>query len=112
MHRAKRANTIDPHSAPANRQRRLLHIITGVFLTGVLIIGLSGSGKKAEAQSGPSMTDPNLLVTNLLTGLVTPISIAFPAPNQLFVLEKYTGQVKYLANGSLTTVLDLAVNNA
>jgi glucose/arabinose dehydrogenase len=90
----------------------LFYVLTGVLLLGFLMTGSPAPGNKTEAQSAPFMLDPNLLVGTLLSGLVTPISIAFPGPNQLFVLEKNTGQVKYLANGSLKTVLDLAVNNS
>jgi glucose/arabinose dehydrogenase len=112
MHRATRTSKIDPRSARLSGQRGLLYVITGVFLFWFFLISISGPGKKAEAQSGPFMTDPNLLVGIFLTDLVTPTSIAFPGPDQIFVLEKQTGNVKHFANGSLNTVLDLAVNNA
>jgi aldose sugar dehydrogenase len=61
----------------------------------------------------PTMMVPNLGVRTVTSGLVTPISIAFPAANEVFVLEKNTGQVKRIVNGAVqSTVLDLAVNNA
>src|SRR3954468_21790510 len=100
MYRARRTSTVGSHSARTPRQRILFYLLTGVLLLGFLMIGSPAPGHKTEAQSGPVMLDPNLLAGTLLSGLVTPISIAFPAPNQLFVLEKNTGKVKYLANGS------------
>lgn len=112
MYRTRRTSIIDPHIARMPRHRSLFYVLTGVLLLGFLMTGSPAPGNKTEAQSAPFMLDPNLLVGTLLSGLFTPISIAFPGPNQLFVLEKNTGQVKYLANGSLKTVLDLAVNNS
>ncbi len=63
--------------------------------------------------SGPSMTDPNLTVQTVVTGLSQPTSMAFIGANDFFVLEKDTGKVKRIVNGSVqSTVLDLAVNSA
>src|ERR1044071_1612839 len=112
MHRATRTNTTDLRIARTIRQKSLLYVIAGALFFWFLTIGGSGPIKKAEAQAGPSMTDPNLLVGAFITNLTTPIGIAVPAPNQYFIIEKNTGKVMRLANGSLTTVLDLAVNNA
>ncbi|HET7856704.1 MAG TPA: PQQ-dependent sugar dehydrogenase [Gaiellaceae bacterium] len=45
------------------------------------------------------------------SGLFTPISMAFLGPNDFLVLEKNTGKVKRVVNGTVSaTVLDLAVN--
>ncbi len=112
MHRATRTNTTDLRIARTTRQKSLLYVIAGALFFWFLTMGFSGPIKKAEAQAGPFVTDPNLAVGALITNLTTPIGIAFPAPNQYFFIEKNTGKVMYLANGSLTTVLDLAVNNA
>jgi hypothetical protein len=39
--------------------------------------------------------------------------MAFIGPNQFFILEKASGQVKLVSNGAVTkTVLDLGVNNS
>lgn len=63
--------------------------------------------------SGPTMLVPNLAVREVLSDLVTPITMAFIGPNDFLVLEKNTGQVKRVVNGAVqSTVLDLAVNNA
>jgi uncharacterized repeat protein (TIGR01451 family) len=67
-----------------------------------------------EAQSvAPSMTDTNLSVRTVVSGLDSPTSMAFLGPNDFLVLEKNTGKVQRVVNGSVqSTALDLAVNNA
>ena len=58
------------------------------------------------------MLHPRLAVRPVVTGLITPISLAFLSSNKLFVLEKNTGKVQYVLNGAVDhTALDLAVNN-
>jgi aldose sugar dehydrogenase len=64
-----------------------------------------------------TVLDPNLQATTVLnSGLNQPIGIVFlgPSPNDFFVLEKASGQVKRVINGVIqpTPVLDLAVNSA
>jgi glucose/arabinose dehydrogenase len=67
----------------------------------------------ATAQAAPSVLDPNLAVRTAASGLATPISIAFLGPNEMLVLEKDTGKVQRVVNGTVqSTVLDLAVNRA
>jgi glucose/arabinose dehydrogenase len=67
----------------------------------------------AAAHAAPSVLDPNLAVRTAVSGLVTPISIAFLGPNDMLVLEKDTGKVQRVTNGVVQgTVLDLAVNRA
>jgi len=61
----------------------------------------------------PQLVDPKLQVRAVVTNLAQPTSMAFLRHNDLFVLEKASGQVKRFVNGSLdSTVLDLAVNSA
>ena len=63
--------------------------------------------------TGPSMLDSNLIVQTVISGLSQPTSMAFIGSNDFFVLEKDTGKVKRIVNGTLQgTVLDLAVNSA
>jgi uncharacterized repeat protein (TIGR01451 family) len=65
------------------------------------------------AAAAPVMLDPNLTVSTIVAGLDQPTSLAFIGPNDFFVLEKATGKVQRVQNGSLhSTVLDLAVNSA
>ncbi len=61
----------------------------------------------------PSVIDSNLAVTTVVSGLTTPIGMAFLGANDFLVIEKSTGQVKRVTNGTVAgTVLDLAVNSA
>jgi glucose/arabinose dehydrogenase len=59
------------------------------------------------------MLHPKLAVRTVATGLITPTSLAFLGPNNMFVLEKNTGRVLRVVGGVVgPTVLDLAVNFA
>ena len=61
-----------------------------------------------------AMNDPNLQATVVLSaGISQPIGIVFIGPNDYFVLEKASGQVKRVIGGVIqpTPVLDLAVNS-
>src|SRR5947209_2482103 len=61
----------------------------------------------------PTLTDPNLQVSMVVGGLSQPTGIAFLGPNDFFVIEKASGQVKRIVNGAVTAVvLDLPVNSS
>ena len=65
------------------------------------------------AASTPTMLDDNLTVSTVIAGLDQPTSMTFIGMNDFFVLERATGKVQRVVNGSLhSTPLDLAVNNA
>lgn len=119
--------------APGPGLRRLSLLITFALLAALSLINFSETGNRVEAQAPePTMTDPTLEVRPVIGGLVTPTSIAFlggggtivgPGGNafgtgtgkfeQMLVLEKNTGRVLWVVNGSLVGVaLDLAVNFA
>jgi glucose/arabinose dehydrogenase len=67
----------------------------------------------AGAAADPEVLNPNLAVRTAASGLDQPISMAFTAPNEAFVLEKASGKVQRVVNGAVhSTVLDLAVNSA
>jgi aldose sugar dehydrogenase len=91
-----------------------------MLATGILAcIGIMGSwlpprpaGVGAQALE-PEIVVPNLAVRTVVSGLVTPISLAFLGPDDMFVLEKNTGRVQRIVSGKVdSTVLDLAVNFA
>lgn len=69
----------------------------------------------AGADTTPlTILDPNLSVTTFLgSGLTQPIGIVFLGPDDAFVLEKASGQVKRVIGGVIqpAPVLDLAVNS-
>jgi glucose/arabinose dehydrogenase len=61
--------------------------------------------------SSPTMLHPDLGVRLAVAGLTQPTTMAFIGDNDLFVLEKSTGRVQRVVNGTVAaTVLDLAVN--
>jgi glucose/arabinose dehydrogenase len=81
-------------------------------LTCTFLAALFGLPSMLNAQDTPSLVDPNLRVRTVIENLDQPISMAFLGPNDFFVLEKATGQVKRVVNGVVqNTVLDLAVNS-
>ena len=78
----------------------------------LLIAIVSATTIVVYAQSTPSLVDSNLRVRAVVEKLDQPTTAAFLSPNEFFVLEKATGQVKRVANGVVMgTVLDLAVNS-
>ncbi|MDQ3668516.1 MAG: PQQ-dependent sugar dehydrogenase [Acidobacteriota bacterium] len=64
-----------------------------------------------ESQT-PVVLDANLDVRTVVTGLTEPTTMAFLAANDFLVLEKSTGRVRRVLDGSLLPdpVIDLAVN--
>jgi aldose sugar dehydrogenase len=74
-----------------------------------LLLLLTGSLINLNAQ--PEMINPQLEVNTVVSGLTTPTSMAFLNTDDLLVLEKNTGMVKRIVNGTVhSVVLDLAVN--
>ncbi|HEV3479968.1 MAG TPA: hypothetical protein VG144_11045, partial [Gaiellaceae bacterium] len=61
-------------------------MLAAAALTAALIAAAS-----TGAQSGPELVDPNLGVRTVVSGLVTPSTLAFLGPNDFLVLEKNTG---------------------
>jgi len=96
-------------------RRPLGKIILG--LVGVLAVAglpppLSTTAARAQA-GGPIILHPNLEVRPVATGLITPTSIAFLGADDILVLEKNTGRVQRVMNGTVQgAALDLAVNFA
>jgi glucose/arabinose dehydrogenase len=79
----------------------------------VALAALAALALPANAAAAPEVIDPNLAVRTAASGLVTPTSIAFLGANDMLVVEKDTGKVQRVVNGSIqSTVLDLAVNRA
>jgi glucose/arabinose dehydrogenase len=73
----------------------------------------TGPSGRAEAQTVPTVTDPNLGVRTVVSGLDSPIGIAFLGLREMLVLEKDTGRVKHVRDGNVVGIaLDLAVNNS
>jgi glucose/arabinose dehydrogenase len=91
-----------------NAQKRSNLIL---HLTCTLLAALFGLPSMLNAQ-GPSLVDPNLGVRTVVEGLDQPTSMAFLGPNDFLILEKATGKVQHVVNGTVVgTALDLAVNS-
>src|SRR4029434_1693583 len=59
----------------------------------------------------PTVVDPRLEVRTVVSGLSSPITMAFLGENDILVLEKESGRVRRVTNGAIqSTVLDLDVN--
>src|SRR5687768_3702079 len=64
-----------------------------------------------QSTPGPQMLHPQLAVRTVVSGLVTPTTMAFLGEDDVLVLEKNTGRVKRVIGGVVqATVLDLGVN--
>jgi aldose sugar dehydrogenase len=78
---------------------------------GIVVGAALACAGSAQAQA-PEVVDRNLGVRSAGTGLSQPVSMAFIGPRDALVLEKASGRVKRVVNGSVQgTVLDLAVNS-
>src|ERR1051325_3540981 len=71
------------------------------------LLAAIGAGK------AQTVADPKLAVRSVVSGLITPTTMAFLAPREMLIAEKNTGKVQHVVNGTIqNTVLDLAVNFA
>jgi glucose/arabinose dehydrogenase len=85
----------------------------GAVLMALVSIAIIARDRPAAQGAAPEMLNPRLTVAPLVSGLTTPIGLAFLGRNDLFVIEKDTGRVLRVQNGAVAgTVLDLGVNNA
>ncbi len=94
--------------------RKAIWIKAGtVFVVLSLLLSFSAANFAGAQAAGPEMLDSNLGVRAVVTGLVTPTSLAFLGSNEFLVLEKTTGKVQHVMDGTVqSTALDLAVNNS
>ena len=82
-------------------------------LIGIGVLTLLATSLAVRGQTGgPAVLVSHLGVRTLVSGLTTPVSLAFLDPLDYLVIEKNTGQVKRVLFGSVSTVLDLPVNFA
>jgi aldose sugar dehydrogenase len=79
----------------------------------LVLCGFGYAPRNVEAQTPPTVVDPRLDVRTAASGFTTPVSLAFIGPTEMLVLEKNTGKVQHVVNGSTVgTAIDLAVNNS
>jgi len=87
-------------------------IVTAAFMVWGFGSAAPGIHAQAPPPTPPSVVDPNLGVRTAASGFTTPVSLAFLGANDMLVLEKNTGKVQHVVNGSIAgTAIDLAVNN-
>jgi glucose/arabinose dehydrogenase len=92
------------HRFEGIRQPRSLRtsVIAGfLFCAGTAGL-LVGSVPTAAQAPQPEMAVPNLAVRTVVSGLVTPTTMAFLGPDDLLVLEKNTGTVSVSSAGPCT----------
>src|SRR5687768_14450901 len=93
-------------------QKGFLTKVGTLFITLSLLMSFTSIHLAAAQEAGPEMLHPNLDVRPVVSGLVTPTTMAFLGPNEFFVLEKNTGIVQHVVDGAIQgAALDLAVNN-
>lgn len=87
-------------------------LISTSFALAIAVAFTPGVWDRTSAQTtGPEMLDPRLGVRPVVSGLSLPVGFAFLAANDMLVLEKDSGRVQRVVNGTVTaTVLDLGVN--
>jgi glucose/arabinose dehydrogenase len=83
-----------------------------IVMAAIALAWMFAAGRVIHGDTGPTMLVPDLQVRTVLSGLTQPISMAFLDDDDFFVLEKATGQVIHVVNGTATVVLDLAVNSS
>lgn len=80
--------------------------------TTLALICLISHGAAGQSNQ-PVLLDPKLSLNTVVTNLEVPTSMAFLRRNDFFVLEKMSGRVQRVVNGTnVSTVLDLPVNSA
>lgn len=83
------------------------------MLTLLLLLSFVAIPSVSAQVPEPTMLDPNLDVRTVVSGLVTPTTMAFLSSNEFLVLEKSTGIVQHVVDGAVQgAALDLAVNNS
>ncbi len=79
-------------------------------MTPRVVTSLVVASAVAGSSLAQTLVDSSLTFDTVVSGLTTPISIAFLGPDDFLVIEKSTGQVKRVQSGSVSaTVLDLPV---
>lgn len=79
----------------------------------MVIALIPGLALAQDGPGGPVMLDAQLDVRTVVEGLNTPTTMGFLNENEFLVLEKNTGMVQHVMNGTVVgTALDLGVNFA
>jgi glucose/arabinose dehydrogenase len=87
--------------------------ILGAAVVVLVPLAMMSAPPASSQETGPEMLHPRLEVRTVVTDLITPITLAFIGSDDLLVLEKNTGRVMRITDGTIEgPVLDLAVNFA
>ena len=87
-------------------------VVLGFVLS--LLVGHSFNiyGQTAKSPDAPQLNDTGLQAQEYASGFKFPTGMSFLGPNDILVIEKNTGKVKEIKNGTVTgTVLDVNVAN-
>lgn len=96
----------------SKRPLRALTIFGAAAAAIIAVLSSDGTPARAGEPVEPTLTVPNLSVRAAASGLITPIGLAFLPDARWLVIEKNTGQVKVVDDGTVQGIaLDLAVNN-
>jgi aldose sugar dehydrogenase len=96
-----------------NLTLRRSYILASALLMALVAVSLNTNDKAGAQTVGPTVLAPNLAVRIVAAGLISPTGLAFIGPNDILAIEKNTGKVQRVTNGTLVgTVLDLPVNFA
>jgi glucose/arabinose dehydrogenase len=86
-------------------------LLRSVALSAVISFLVAAEDARDVHAAGPTLVDKNLELSVVASGFDQPTSFAFIGANDVLVLEKASGRVIRAQGNTLTTVLDLAVNN-
>src|SRR3954468_4554524 len=86
-----------------------MRAVRGTLAAGALALVLTANAQAPTP--APTVTDPKLEVRAVVGQLTQPVQMEFIGEDDFFVLEKSTGIVKRVKDGTATPVLDLAVNS-
>jgi glucose/arabinose dehydrogenase len=99
-----------------NMNHKRLLLLSGLLLSVIILAAMplpSWSQLGTPSNNEPTMVaeTPNLAIEKYVGGMEFPSSMAFLGPDDILVLEKNTGQVKRIVNGTLLEepVLDVPV---
>jgi aldose sugar dehydrogenase len=100
-------------SCARGERRSGLRWVCALVCAGTLSVVFDTQPPAGAQAAAPEMLVPNLGVRTVVSGLVTPITMAFLDDREMLVLEKNTGRVQRIVDGAVWgPVLDLAVNFA
>lgn len=99
-------------SSPKSNPFMCIMVVFGFVL--LLLVGHSVNiyGQTVKSSDAPQLNDTGLQAQEYASGFKFPTGMSFLGPNDILIIEKNTGKVKEIKNGTITgTVLDVNVAN-